>query len=286
MINFETAAQVLDRAIANVTQGRVETQPFYWSDMLPSGSVYQETVYPITYITTRTFNTLYVHNYSSANYLGMDVYLDGEILTRGRDYTLATDAATITVITTLSVGQTLTIREYDTTAGSFCPNTPTKLGLYPAWRPEIVVQTTTDGEQAMIIGHDGSATKTFGDIRDSVLLEFETRIYNNLKLDDNPVPLTIADVLPGQFRHTGFDLSEIQNILDQDFLSWIAWNKLDYTTQEFNISNTFTYNYSQAQDRLDSKLLPGAWRGINRYFYDTVQPQSRSEEHTSELQSH
>ena len=274
VINFETAAQVLDRAIANVTQGRVETQPFYWSDMLPSGSVYQETVYPITYITTRTFNTLHVHDYSSANYLGMDVYLDGAILTRGRDYTVATDAATITVITTLSVGQTLTIREYDTTAGSFCPNTPTKLGLYPAWRPEIVVQTTTDGEQAMIIGHDGSATKTFGDIRDSVLLEFETRIYNNLKLDNNPVPLTIADVLPGQFRRTGFDLSEIQNILDQDFLSWIAWNKLDYTTQEFNISNTFTYNYSQAQDRLDSKLLPGAWRGINRYFYDTVQPQN------------
>ena len=31
-----------------------------------------------------------------------------------------------------------------------------------------------------------------------MLLEFETRIYNNLKLDGNPVPLTIDDVLAAE----------------------------------------------------------------------------------------
>jgi len=272
-INFQTAAQILDTAIENVTAGRVETQPFYWSDMLPSGAIYQETNYTISFTTTNTFDTLQNYNYQSANYLGMNVYLDNVILIRNQDYVVATDGARITVLVPLTVGQTLTLREYSSTAGSFCPNTPTKLGLYPAWEPRVVTQTTSDGEQAMIIGHDGSATKTFGDIRDEVLLEFERRIYNNLKLDGNPVPLTIADVLPGEFRNTGFSLDEVQNILNQDFLSWVAWNKLDYVAQQYQSANAFTYNYSASQSRLDNGYLPGAWRGINRYFYDTVQPQ-------------
>ena len=272
-INFETPAQILDLAIENITQGRVETQPFYWSDMLPSGLIYQETVYAISYTTGVTFNTIDFHDYQSANYLGMDVYLDDEILTRGLDYTVATNAATITVLVPLAVGQTLVVREYTSTAGSFCPNTPTKLGLYPAWEPGIVMQCTSNGDQAMIIGHDGSATKIFGDIRDSVLLEFETRIYNNLKLDGNPVPLTITDVLPGQFRDTGYSLEEIQSILNQDFLSWVAWNKINYTDQQYSVTNEFTYNYSDSESRLNNGYLPGAWRGINRYFYDTLQPQ-------------
>ena len=273
-INFQTPAQILDTAIENVTAGRVENQPFYWSDMLPSGSIYQETNYTITYITTDTFDTLQVYNYQSANYLGMNVYLDGQILTRGLDYTVATDGARITVLIDLTPGQVLTLREYTTTAGSFCPNTPTKLGLYPAWEPGLVTQTTSNGQQLVIIGHDGSATKSFGDIRDDVLLEFERRIYNNLKLDGNPVPLTVWDVLPGQFRDTGYTLAEVQNILNQDFLSWVAWNKLDYVTQQYNSANEFTYNYSASQSKLDNGYLPGAWRGINRYFYDTIQPEN------------
>jgi hypothetical protein len=105
-----------------------------------------------------------------------------------------------------------------------------------------------------------------------VLLEFETRVYNNLKLDGNPVPLIIADVLPGQFRSTGYSLSEINNIFSQDFLSYVGWNKLDYKTQTFVNSNEFTWNYTTAVNKLNNQGMPGAWRGIYRYFYDTQQP--------------
>jgi hypothetical protein len=90
------------------------------------------------------------------------------------------------------LGDVLLLQEYTETYGSFVPNTPTKLGLYPAWRPEIVVQKTSSGTQSVIVGHDGSITRTFGDIRDDVLLEFETRIFNNLKLDGNPVPIELV----------------------------------------------------------------------------------------------
>jgi hypothetical protein len=272
-INFQTAADILDTAIETLTQGRGETQPFYWSDMLPSGAVYIENSYPVTFTTGQTFDTVQVYDYESANYLGMNVYLNDLILTRDLDYVVATDGPRITILLPLAPGNTVTIREYTTTVGSFIPNTPTKLGLYPAWRPGMITEATTTGTQQFVQGHDGSLTPVFGDIRDAVLLEFETRIYNNLKLDGNPVPLTVYDVLPGQFRSTGYSFQEITSILAQDFLAYVAWNKLDYRTQDFSAANEFTYNYSQSTNRLDNQNLLGAWRGINRYFFDTQQPQ-------------
>lgn len=272
-IQFQSTAQILDTALETITQGRVDSQPFYWSDMIPSGAVYIENSYTVSFITTNVFDTVYVYNYTTANYQGMNVYLNDRLLTRDLEYTVATDGPRITIDIALAVGDVVSIREYDSTYGSFIPNTPTKVGLYPSWEPRIELQKTSSGEQTVIIGHDGSITKTFDDLRDDVLLEFEKRIYNNLKLDGNPVPLTVYDVLPGQFRDTGFNFADITNILAQDFLSFVAWNKLDYNEQNYSVDNAFTYNYSSAQNKLNNQNLLGAWRGIYRYFYDTQQPE-------------
>jgi hypothetical protein len=184
-LGFESSGEMLTEAIANVTAGRVETSPFYWSDMLPVGSVYTQNIYTVTLISTNVFDTVQVYNYTSANYLGLLVYKNNELLTRGPDYVVATDGPRITILTALAVGDKITIQEFTTTYGNFVPNTPTKLGLYPAYEPKIAEIATTTGTATIIIGHDGSQTPAFGDIRDSVLLEFETRIYNNLKLDGN-----------------------------------------------------------------------------------------------------
>jgi hypothetical protein len=272
-LQFQTAAQVLDLAIETVTAGRVESQPFYWSDMLPSGAVFTDTQYTVSVTTTNTFDTIQVYDYTSANYLGLNVYLNNVLLIRNFDYVVATDGPRVTILQDLTIGDQVVFREYSATYGSFCPNTPTKLGLYPAWEPRIVVERTTQGAQAVIIGHDGSVTPIFNDVRDEVLLELERRIYNNLKLDGNSVPLTITEVLPGQFRDTGYSLNEIQTILNEDFLNYVAWNKLDYRRQAYRADNEFSFNYNQATNKIDNSMLPGAWRGINRYFYDTQQPQ-------------
>ena len=272
-LQYQTAGAILDAAIADITVGRVETQPFYWSDMLPAGSTYISNSYTVSYTSGLSFPTQQVYNYTSANYLGMDVYLNNNILIRGYEYTVATDGPRISITTTLNVGDVVTIQEYAATNGNFVPNTPTKLGLYPAYRPQYIEQKTSTGTALCILGHDGSVTRAFLDIRDEVLLEFEKRIYNNLKLDDNPVPLTIYDVLPGQFRTTGYSLDDINSILSQDFLSYVAWNKLDYKTQDYQANNEFTWNYSSSQSQLNNDPLPGAWRGIYRYYYDTQQPE-------------
>jgi hypothetical protein len=271
-LQFETPAEILDQVIESITQGRVENQPFYWSDMLPSGAVFLETVYPITPTSIARFDTKQTYNYRSANYLGLNVYFNDRILVRNTDYVVSEDGIGITVLIPLSVGDVITLREYSSTAGSFCPNTPSKMGLYPVWKPELVTVETSTGNQIMIRGHDGSLTLAFDDIRDDVLLEFERRIYNNIKLDGNPVPLEPAEVIPGQFRDTGYSFEEINSILAQDLLSYVAWNKLDYTQQVYRADNAFTYNYSRSQNKLDNQNLLGAWRGIYRYFYDVEQP--------------
>ena len=272
-IGFRNIAEILDTAIQDVTLGKIDSQPFYWSDMIPSGITVASNTYTVSFITGNTFDTVQVYNYTSANYLGLLVYKNSQLLTRGVDYVVATDGPRITLTTSLAVGDSLTINEYADTYGSFIPNTPTKMGLYPAYEPGRVLQKSSTGTVEAIRGHDGSTTPLFGDIRDDVLLEFETRIYNNLKLDGNPVPLNMNDVMPGQFRSTGYTFQEINNILGQDFLSYCGWNKLDYKVQQYSVDNSFTWNYSSAQNKLNNENMLGAWRGIYRYTYDTQQPE-------------
>jgi hypothetical protein len=112
----------------------------------------------------------------------------------------------------------------------------------------------------------------FGDYRDQLLLEFERRIYDNIKMDGNPVPLTAEDVIPGFFRTTDYSQTETTNILGESFLTWVGWNKLNYKAQDYQPGKPFSYNYSTAGNKINNEPLLGAWRGIYRYFYDTITP--------------
>ena len=267
-----TVAQLLDAAIAQINLGDTNMSPFYWSDMLPTGPVFTSTSTTVTAITTSRFNTTQTYSFTESNYQGLLVYLNNILLTREYDYVVSVDSPVLTITVPLSVGDVVTINEYTDTAGNFIPNTPTKLGLYPKYRPEIFLDDDYVNPTPVIQGHDGSITVAFGDIRDQVLLEFETRIFSNLKNDGNPPPITAEDVIPGFFRTTDYTQTEINQILGETFLSWVGYNKLDYTAQTFIADNEYTYNYSQAGNKLDGAPLLGAWRGIYRYFYDTLTP--------------
>jgi hypothetical protein len=272
-----TVPEILTAVITDLIAGRTSSNPFYWSDMLPGSNVYTESITVISPISTQIFDTTQVYNYTSANYLGLLVYVNDRLLTRDIEYVVSTDASTLTIIIPLAVGDTVAIQEYSATYGTFIPNTPTKLGLYPAFVPEIYLDSTYVTPRRVIRGHDGSITVAFDDFRDQLLLEFETRIYSNLKLDGNPVPLVATEVIPGQFRTTDYTLQEITDIESQDFLTWVGWNKLDYKSQDYLPNNAFTWNYSTASNKLtdNQPLTVGAWRGIYNYFYDTTSPNTR-----------
>jgi hypothetical protein len=273
---------MLTAIISDITTGRTQLNPFYWSDMLPTSSVFTQTTTTYTPISTPVFDLSTTYDFTSSNYQSVLVYVNNVLLTVGYDYTIATDGPRLTITTPLAVGDVVVIREYATTYGSFVPNTPTKLGLYPAFKPQIYLDTTYITPTLVIQGHDGSKTVAFDDFRDSLLLEFETRIYNNLKIK-SAIPLPATEVIPGQFRTTDYSLAEINQILAPDFLTWIGWNKLNYQQQDYIATNEFTWNYSASGNKLsnttnilgETPLPAGAWRGIYRYFYDTDYPDTR-----------
>ena len=269
-----TVPEIITAAVIDLSGGRTSLSPFYWSDMIPCGSVYTENTFTFTAISTYIFDTVQTYDFNSSNYLGLLVYLNGEILKINYDYIVSDGAPSITIIRTLTPGDKITIQEFPATYGSFVPNTPTKMGLYPSYKPEVYVDYTYVEARTVIRGHDGSLTVAFNDVRDQVLLEFENRIFNNLKIKSR-IPLEAVDVIPGQFRKTDYSISEIQDILGRDFLSWVGWNKLDYRSQTYIPGNEFTYNYSSSGNKIDQQPLLGAWRGIYRYFYDTENPNSR-----------
>lgn len=269
-----TATEILDDAIQEIALGRTDVSPFYWTDMLPAGENYTELQYTFTDISSNVFDTRLTYDYTSSNFQGMLVYLNGRILTRGYDYTVGPDAPIITILIDLVIGDQIVIREFETTYANFVPNTPTKMGLYPAYRPEIFLDNSYVDPVPVIRGHDGSITVAYGDLRDQVLLEFETRIFNNIKITSK-IPLTAVEVIPGQWRETDYSLQEINEILSTDFLGWVGWNKLDYANQIYLSNDAFTFNYSQSSNKINRQPLLGAWRGIYLNLYDTTAPNTR-----------
>jgi hypothetical protein len=154
------------------------------------------------------------------------------------------------------------------------------MGLYPVYRPQQFLDNTYVTPTNVIQGHDGSLTVAWetGDYRNAVLLEFEKRCYNNIKINAveryNP-PLQAVDVIPGQFRTTDYTLTEVNDILNVSFLVWVGANRVPYKDQTYITDNEFTWNYSQSENRLSGSPLLGFWRGIYFQLYDTDSPHTR-----------
>ena len=128
---------------------------------------------------------------------------------------------------------------------------------------------------AMIRGHDGSYTRAWQDYRDELLIDFEKRIFNNIKIDYNAQQLNIHDYVGGKFRESDFTKSEIDRTLLKDFVEWNRTVNQDYTVnRSYNRNNSFTFNYSSMTSAIDGSLLPGHWRAVYKEAYDTDRPHS------------
>ena len=284
-----TPSQMLDDAIIQMNAARNNEQPFFWSDMLPAKAPYITNTYSFANsLDTSIYPLSQIYNFSTANYNGLLVYLtrNGKQtqLIKGVDYTISIDSPTLTVTTDLQPNDQVTVNEYNQTYGSYTPNTPTKLGLYPATIPAVVLGTAYNPETYFIVGHDGSFTKLYGnydpvtgrlvDFRDQVLLEYETRIYNNLKLSETvPAGSYEGVVIPGFFRETDYSYDEFLQIYSESFLDWVGQNRIDYKTQFYNKNNQFSYNYVDSGNKINRQPIEqGYFRGLYLYYYDTSTP--------------
>ena len=280
-VNVKDIPGAVDSILASLMVGKSSLSPWYDSDMVPYGNNFRkqtnikilDTTQRI-YLIPQTFDPTMLQRravliYQRDHSIGLN-----RLLITGIDFTFNTATSTITLSDDLPLAYTqhLVVVDYSTTVENYIPETPTKLGLYPKFTP-MMFRDDTYREPVMVIqGHDGSITPAFGDYRDQLLLELELRIYNNIKVNFDNTLLEIYDTLPGKYRETDYSHHEFSQLLTDSFLTWIGNNKQDYSTNRFFKGNDpFTWNYNGLQD-LTGELLPGYWRAIYQYFYDTDRP--------------
>lgn len=278
-------ADCVDTIMSVLHSVKNDSFPWHYSDMIPYGAN-ERVVLPgyrvfdtdiRAYEITSIFQDSIVSNKSVLVYLSRQ--LDGvtttTLLVKGQDYYFDQNRPAVIIQDTFNLlyNDIISVVEYSNTDGVYVPETPTKLGLYPKFIPEIFTDNTYRTPIQVIQGHDGSLTPAFGDFRDNILLELERRIYNNIKVEYNPTNFNINDYVPGKFRILDYTRQEFNQLLSQSFLRWVGTNRVDFTTNTtFKASDPFTWNYRKFRDVINGETLPGTWRSIFRHFFDTDRP--------------
>ena len=270
------AADRVDEIIAAITPGRNSTFPFFYEDMLGWG----ENVSTRSYTVAGSSQTDYAldkqQDITTLSNRAVYVYLNDVQLLLGTDYTFSTTDDSVSISKTLVEGDKIVIKDYGDTTGSYMPPSPSKLGMYPKFTPETFTDTTYITDTEVIRKHDGSIIKAYGDERDALIIELEKRIYNNIKVTYDSTLLDINEVVPSAFTGTDYTLEETIDIMGPDFYKWAGRNNVQYINNTvFTEGSPFTYNYSKSKGRMIDENLPGHWRAIYKYFYDTDSPHIR-----------
>ncbi len=338
---------MVNEALRQMFESRPKSTPYYLSDML-GYSAFNRIEHIVLDGNNKTYGMTRSFNLNSLSNKSVLIYHNGIQLLHGRDYVF-NEENFFTVLSLLQEDDLLEVYEYDTTDGCFIPPTPTKLGIYPLYEPEIFIDNTyiadpisfrvpnvvpettkiiridrynniiddylikifVDGIQkeydtdytitkdpdsaiiefATILdknslveiyvpdtklrGHDGSSMFTFNDYRDQCILEFERRIFNNVKVKYDPSIFDIYDHIPGYSRPADYSLDEYNKIISKFFYQWTTNINQDYTKgYPLDLDNSFSFNYRD-QFSPDNKPIPAFWRGIYYWMLDTDQPHIR-----------
>lgn len=278
-------AQCVDDIMSAINAVKNDSFPWHYSDMVAHGDDEKVTLPTYTvfdtdirsYEITNIFQDTELSNKAVFVYLTrtLDEVTTTTLLVKGQDYYFDQTRPAVVIQDSFNLlyNDKLTVVEYNNTDGSYVPETPTKLGLYPKFAPEIFLDNTYRTPIYVIQGHDGSITPAFNDFRDQLLLELERRIYNNIKSEYNINNFNINDYFPGKFRILDYTLQEFNQLLSKSFLRWVGTNRVDFTANNtFVASDAFTWNYKKFRDVINGESLPGTWRSIFRYFFDTDRP--------------
>jgi hypothetical protein len=260
----------VDLILTEINKDKTSSQPFYFSDMVPTGATRKLTTVVID--ADEMFYPLSkVFSLSTPSRVAVQVYLNDVQLVHEKDYTFNSEGYVI-VTASKQPDDVVDIYEYETTNGSFVPPTPSKLGLYPTYEPTKYLDNTYQTPRDIIQGHDGSKIAAFNDYRDDLILELEKRIFNNIKVSYDVNFLNIHDLIGGEHRNTQVTKSQIDRVMLADFLQWSKLIDQDYTLHNFfERTNSFTFNYAGSTGPANQPL-PGFWRQIYQQAYDTDRP--------------
>lgn len=226
-------------------------------------------------------NALYIYNTTGTE----------RLLVAGVDYVIVSQNLVVEIQfipnSRLQIGDTVNCALYKNMLPTYIPSTPSRLGLYQTYTPQKVIDNSFTVPTEVIIGHDGSKTIAYGDYRDDLLLDLETRIYNltlsKFRTQYIP-PVNIKSVETGYYRKTRYSRNEYLEITESYLNKWATKNKANYRTNEWETFSQDTpvgelwklYNYSKAVTATGATLnLPGNWKGIYLYYFDTIDPAAR-----------
>ena len=262
--------EFVDAVLYEMNRSKSNTEKYYLSDMIPYRAV-KKYEFDVLDADIKTYPLSFIHSLNELSNKAVLLYLNGNQLIYEKDYTF-TDEGFVSITCNLSENDKIVIAEYENTDGCFVPATPTKLGLYPKFVPEIYEDNTYLDPTTVIQGHDGSITIGYGDYRDQLLLELEKRIFNNIKCHYDPSIIDILSMIPGYARTTEYSREEFLDILSNKFYQWTTLLDVDLKTNDFfDQQNAFTYNFKD-NSFSNGESTRGFWRGIYKYLFDTDRP--------------
>jgi hypothetical protein len=272
-IGFEDSIpDMLDNVISSLTAAKNSADSFADSDMIGTGA-YTSIQYTVEDVGIKTFSLSEKFDLETLSRRAVYVYVNGSQLLNDRDYTFNSAFGFIILTIGLNEGDDIEIREYVSTSACYIPQTPTKLGLYKKFTPRKFLDDTYVQPINVIQGHDGSIITAFDDYRDDLILELEYRIYNNIKVEYDTAVFDIDSQLGNYYYKQNFSKEIIDNVISSEFLQYISNTNIGYTLNSyFDSQNSFTYTYSNMTDPTGTVNLPGYWRGVYQWFYDTDRP--------------
>ena len=133
--------QHVDLILKDLNKDKIKTEPFYFSDAIgyQSPNVIE---YEILDTRTRSYALSQEFNLDELSSQSVNVYINNEQLVYGVDYNFDNLGFVDVFAEFIQEGDTLTVYEYASTDGSFIPPTPSKLGLFPKYAPEITYDDT------------------------------------------------------------------------------------------------------------------------------------------------
>ena len=261
--------QILEEAISTISLGKHSSVSIFRdSSMLNFGenhSHYEElAVSVVAGALTRPVPTF---NDTIDNKKDLVIIRNGVIQRLNIDYTLNTGITEITLTTALASNDILTVRNYTNIKETFIPPSATSLGIAPAYSPQVITDVRYSPSVSFIQGHDGSLIPSYETRIDTILLAFETLIFNNLS--DNTTA-KIDSMNYGLYDTAGVDYStgEKKYTMYPFFKKWMMRNEIDSLDNDsYDAADYKTWNYRAKND-----TLAGHWRGQLFHEYGTDRP--------------
>jgi len=152
---------------------------------------------------------------------------------------------------------------------TYHPSSPSRLGIYQVYKPGIYLDSTYSPAKNVLQMHDGSIVIAYNDFRDDVILDFENNIYNTIPDDYKTENLPDFDwTIYNTTNHNvgEYSVVEFNKLLTPIIQRWAVFNDINLSENSiYSPTDPFTWNYSK-------QGVPGYWRGIYKFCYDTDRP--------------